>query len=65
MNRLMQLVIVTFSLLFFVSVQASAGLPIKECVIFADETTDDSKKEDGEKPEDDTGEEEEEEPDCD
>jgi hypothetical protein len=67
MNRLMQIVIITFSLLFFISAQAGVGLPIKECVIFADEATDDSKKEGGEKPEGGTGEEEEEEeePDCD
>lgn len=67
MNRLIQLVIITFSMLFFISAQASVGLPIKECVIFADEAADDSKKEDGEKTEGEKtkGEEGEEEPDCD
>lgn len=69
MNRLLQLVIAVFSLLFFISVQASVGqsVPAKECVIFADEAADeaaDGKKDDGKK-EGADGEEEEEEPDCD
>ncbi len=64
MNRLMQVVFVVFSLLFFISAQASVGLPVKECVIFADEAADDSEKEEGEKTEGDKKEGEEE-PDCD
>jgi hypothetical protein len=70
MSRLIQSVVVIFSLLFFMSAQASVNvvMPVKECAIFAGETADDgvvdeTKKEDGEAT---TGEDgEEEEPECD
>ena len=61
MNRLIQLVIVVFSLMFVMSAQAENDEPVKEVTIIEGETTDDSKKEEGAE----TGEEEEEEPDCD
>ena len=73
MNRLMQVFLIVFSMLFIMSAQAGvnvgAGMLIKECAIFADEaagdgSADETKKEGGEKPEGDNGEEEEE-PDCD
>ncbi|MCW8924429.1 MAG: hypothetical protein OQK69_12530 [Gammaproteobacteria bacterium] len=63
MSRLIQTVLVVFSLLFFTSVQAGFSLPVKACAIFADEATDETKKEGEEagdkKPA------EEEEPECD
>ena len=72
MSRLIQLVAVVCSLLFFMPAQASIDVSIisSECAIFADEATDDSKKEggdekeSGEKPEGGDGAEEEE-PDSD
>ncbi|MDH3342327.1 MAG: hypothetical protein OEM07_01235 [Gammaproteobacteria bacterium] len=70
MNRLMQLVLVVFSLLFVISVQAGVAVsaPVKECAIFADEASDGSQQEggkttDGKKTKG-SGEEEEE-PECD
>ncbi|MDH5388685.1 MAG: hypothetical protein OEY06_09565 [Gammaproteobacteria bacterium] len=63
MSRLIQLVVVAFSLLFFMQAQASIDVTIgSECAIFADESTktDDGKKEGGDKKEG-----EEEEPECD
>ena len=63
MSRLIQAVVVVFSLLFFMSAQASFDLPVRECVIFADEA-DDTKKE-GEEGGEETTEGEEEEPECD
>lgn len=59
MKHLMQLIIVTLSMLFYLPVQAGFEVSMSnECAIFADEASDDSKEE---------GEEnlEEEEPDCD
>ena len=66
MSRLVQSVVVIFSLLFFMSVQASVGLPARECAIFADEETAETQP-DGEEAGDKTKKEgeEEEEPECD
>jgi hypothetical protein len=67
MSRLIQLVVaMVFSLLFFMSAQASFDVSIgsRSCAIFADEATDDSKKEGDDKKE--GGDKKEEaEPDCD
>ena len=60
-HYLTQLIIVIFSVLLYFPAQAGFDLPTKQCVIFADGTSDDSKKEGGDKKEG----EEEEEPDCD
>ncbi len=66
MSRLVQSVVVIFSLLFFMSVQASVDLPVRECAIFADEGTAETQQ-DGEEAGDETKKEgeEEEEPECD
>jgi len=59
MNRLAQLLIAVFSLLFFIPAQASLDPFVGQCAIFADEDSTDKKEEGTEKPK------EEEEPDCD
>ena len=67
MNHLIKLLVVVFSLLFFMSAQAQVrfDMPVNKCAIFADEEVDDKKKEEGDKKEGSETTEEEEEPDCD
>ena len=67
MSRLIQLVVVVFSLLFFISAQASVSVSIKngECAVFSDEATDDAKPEGGDKKDEEGDKKKEAEPDCD
>ena len=65
MNRLAQLLIAVFSLLFFIPAQASLDPLVGECAIFANEDAADESTEDKKKEGTDESSEEEEEPDCD